>query len=245
LYVIFSYITKERDMLNAQITAGNITTMVNPSSSGASNMNSSNFTYSMWFYINDWNYRYGEQKIIMGRSGSAIATEPMTTGIGAESTTNNPQDLSSLQPCPFVILGGKENNLTIAVTCYTNASTKSQGMVHYLEIANVPIQKWVNLFFSVYGRTLDVYIDGKLVRTGILPGTAKINPTANIYLTPNGGFNGWTSKLQYWNNSSNPQMAWDTYMAGYGAGLFSNLFGKYKVKVALLTDNQEKAQFTL
>ena len=245
LYVIFSYITKERDMLNAQITAGNVMTMINPSSSGANNMNSSNFTYSVWFYINDWNYRYGEQKIIMGRSGSAIATEPMTGGSGGGSTTNNPQDLSSLQPCPFVILGGKENNLTIAVTCYTNTSTNSQGMVHYLEIVNVPIQKWVNLFFSVYGRTLDVYIDGKLVRTSILPGTAKIAPNANIYLTPNGGFNGWTSKLQYWNTASNPQMAWDTYMAGYGSGLFSNLFGKYKVKVALLTDNQEKAQFTL
>ena len=62
LYVIFSYITKERDMLNAQITAGNVMTMINPSSSGANNMNSSNFTYSVWFYINDWNYRYGEQK---------------------------------------------------------------------------------------------------------------------------------------------------------------------------------------
>ena len=246
LYVIFSYITKERDMLNAQITAGNVMTMINPSSSGANNMNSSNFTYSVWFYINDWNYRYGEQKIILGRSGTALASEAMTTGNAADNrATNNPQDLSSLQPCPFVILGSKENNLTIAVTCYTNASTNSQGMVHYLEIVNIPIQKWVNLFFSVYGRTIDVYIDGKLVRTGILPGTAKITPTANIYLTPNGGFNGWTSKLQYWNTSSNPQMAWDTYMAGYGAGLFSNLFGKYKVKVALLTDNQEKAQFTL
>ena len=246
LYVIFSYVTKERDMLNAQITAGNVMTMINPSSSGANNMNSSNFTYSVWFYINDWNYRYGEQKIILGRSGTALASEAMTTGNAADNrATNNPQDLSSLQPCPFVILGSKENNLTIAVTCYTNASTNSQGMVHYLEIVNIPIQKWVNLFFSVYGRTIDVYIDGKLVRTGILPGTAKITPTANIYLTPNGGFNGWTSKLQYWNTSSNPQMAWDTYMAGYGAGLFSNLFGKYKVKVALLTDNQEKAQFTL
>ena len=253
LYFIFTYITKERDMLNSQITAGNVMTMINPSSSGENSMNSSNFTYSMWFYINDWNYRYGEQKIIMGRSGTAIASESMTTASGASTSTetsigtniNNPQDLSSLQPCPFVVLGGKENNLTIALTCYTNASTNSQGMVHYLEIVNIPIQKWTNLFFSVYGRTLDVYIDGKLVRTGILPGTAKITPTANIYLTPNGGFNGWTSKLQYWNTASNPQMAWDTYMKGYGGGLFSNLFGKYKVKVALLTDNQEKAQFTL
>ena len=27
----------------------------------------SNFTYSMWIYINDWNYRYGEDKIILNR----------------------------------------------------------------------------------------------------------------------------------------------------------------------------------
>ena len=247
LYIIIHYITKERDTLNANITAGNVMTIIDPTSSGANNMNSGNFTYSVWFYINDWNYRYGEQKIILGRSGAALASEPMTNGVDASnsSESNNPNDLSSLQPCPFVILGGKENNLTIAVTCYTNTSTDSQGMVHYLEIVNIPIQKWVNLFFSVYGRTLDVYIDGKLVRTGILPGTAKITPNAKVYLTPNGGFNGWTSKLQYWNSASNPQMAWDTYMNGYGAGLFANLFGKYKVKVALLTDNQEKAQFTI
>jgi hypothetical protein len=250
LYIIIRYLTREKDMLNANITAGNIMTVISPSSLGDS-MNSGNFTYSVWFYVNDWNYRYGEQKMILGRSGSALASatgSSTTTGDSATTTTsatNNPSDLSALQPCPFVILGSKENNLTIAVTCYTNASTSTQGIVHYVDIANVPIQKWVNLFFSVYGRTLDVYIDGKLVRTSILPGTAKITPTANVYLTPNGGFNGWTSKLQYWNSSSNPQMAWDTYMKGYGAGLFTNLFGKYKVKVALLTDNQENAQFTI
>jgi hypothetical protein len=251
LYIIYSYIATDRDMLNAQITAGNVMTVVNPTSVGINNMNSSNFTYSVWFYINDWNYRYGEPKTIIGRSNTAmVQTESMT---GSASTSENTSgtgllsapSLSDLQPCPFVVLGGKENNLNIAVTCYTNAATATQGIVHNLEIANVPIQKWVNLFFSVYGRTLDVYIDGKLVRTGILPGTAKISSNANIYLTPNGGFNGWTSKLQYWNNASNPQMAWDTYMKGYGAGLLSGLFGKYKVKVSLLTDNQEKAQFTI
>jgi hypothetical protein len=249
LYIIYSYIASDRNTLNSQITAGNVMTIIDPSSSGINNMNSSNFTYSVWFYINDWNYRYGEPKTILGRSNAAIVQkESMTTTnditLTTEPSTNQP-DLSNLQPCPFVVLGAKENNLTISVTCYTNASTNSQGIVYNLEIVNIPIQKWVNLYFSIYGRTLDVYIDGKLVRTGILPGTAKISPNANIYLTPNGGFNGWTSKLQYWNTSSNPQMAWDTYIKGYGAGLFAGLFGKYKVKVSLLTDDQEKAQFTL
>ena len=62
------------------------------------------------------------------------------------------------------------------------------GMIHNVEVVNIPIQKWCNLFFSVYGRTLDIYLDGKLVQTSILPGTAKIAPMANIYLTPDGGF---------------------------------------------------------
>jgi len=235
VYFIYIYMTGHQDMLNAHITPGNVITNINPSNLGADIMNSSNFTYSVWIYVNDWNYRYGEQKTIIGRSGN------LTTSGNA----NNPRDLSALQPCPFVNLDAKENNLIIAVTCFTNASTNSQiGQVHYETINNIPIQKWVNLYFSVYGRTLDVYMDGKLVRTGILPGVAKITTNANIYLTPNGGFNGWTSKLQYWNYSSNPQMAWDTYMKGYGSNMFSNLFGRYKVKLALLTDNQEKAQFT-
>ena len=49
-----------------------------------------------------------------------------------------------------------------------------------MEIVNVPIQRWVNIFISVFGRTLDVYLDGKLVKTGILPSIAKVNPNANI-----------------------------------------------------------------
>lgn len=236
VYFIYIYVIGQQDMLHAQIAPGNVITPINSSSLGADNMNSSNFTYSVWFYVNDWNYRYGDRKIIIGRS----------SGMSATGEINNSTDLNGLQPCPIVFLEGKENNLVIAVTCFTNASTTSQvGQVHSETINNVPIQKWVNLYFSVYGRTLDVYMDGKLVRTGILPGTAKITSNANIYLTPSGGFNGWTSKLQYWNTSSNPQMAWDTYMKGYGSDMFSNLFGRYKVKVALLTDNQENAQFTI
>ena len=39
---------------------------------------SSNFSYSVWFYINDWNYRYGEQKVIFGRMGA-----PSTEGSGS------------------------------------------------------------------------------------------------------------------------------------------------------------------
>ena len=55
-----------------------------------------------------------------------------------------------------------------------------------------------------YNITLDVYMNGKLVRTCILPAPAKINPDASVMLTPEGGFKGWTSNTQYcfeWNGT--------------------------------------------
>jgi len=241
IYIAYSYAFRDVNMLNKDMVAGNNMITITPSTL-STDMDSANFTYSLWFYINNWNYRYGETKELIARSGTVptpSSDEGMTT------IADSMESISTKQPCPFVMLAPKENNLIIAVTCYTDESTADVGVVHYVEVVNVPIQKWVNVFFSVYGRTLDVYINGKLVRTGILPGPAKITPKANVYLTPNGGFEGWTSKLQYWNNASNPQMAWDTYVKGYGGGLLDSLLGKYKVKVALLEDNKETAKLVI
>ena len=42
----------------------------------------------------------------------------------------------------------------------------------------------MNVLFSVYGRSLDVYVDGKLSRTCVLPGPAKIPEKADIKLFP-------------------------------------------------------------
>ena len=109
---------------------------------------------------------------------------------------------------------------------------------------NVPIQRLCNLLISVYGRTLDIYLDGKLVRTCVLPGVAKIDSNAPIYVTPMGGFSGWTSRFQYWSDSSDPQKAWNIYKAGYGGGLLGSVFGKYTVKLSLMTGDTEESTFT-
>ena len=38
--------------------------------------NASNFAYSTWFYIDDWSYRYGEPKIILGRLDADLKPGP-------------------------------------------------------------------------------------------------------------------------------------------------------------------------
>jgi hypothetical protein len=91
---------------------------------------------------------------------------------------------------------------------------------------------------------LDIYLDGKLVRTCVLPGVSRIDSTAPVFVTPIGGFAGWTSKFQYWADSCNPQKAWNIYKAGYGGGMLGSVFGKYTVQVSVLDGDTEKSSFT-
>jgi hypothetical protein len=112
-------------------------------------------------------------------------------------------------------------------------------------VSNVPIQKWVNLIVSVYGTTLDAYIDGKLVSTFVLNGVAKVNPGNSLYVTPLGGFNGFTARFQYFPNPINPQQAWDIYRDGYGANFLGSLLGSYQLKIALINNGVVQNSLTV
>jgi hypothetical protein len=160
------------------------------------------------------------------------------------------QGLNGMDPCPAVVLGAVENNLEISLGCFPGIDqrpTTSGGktIVHTCKVSNVPIQKWVNLTVSVYGRSLDVYIDGKLVKTCLLPGVANVNNNSDIYVTPTGGFNGWTSRFQYYPNSLNPQEAYDIYVKGYGGNMFSNFLQGYQVQISLVENGMNKSTLTI
>ena len=181
--------------------------------------NASNYAYSVWFYIDDWSYRYGEPKIILGR----LDTE--------------------LNPSPSIVLGAIENNLKVETTVYPSAqSTATSASTHTCNVDNVPVQKWVNVIVSLYGRTMDIYIDGKLVRTCVLPGVAKIANDAPVYVTPQGGFSGYTSNIHYYANSLNPQEAYNIYRSGYGGG---GIDFPYQVRIEYLKDGQQQGSLTL
>ena len=218
---------------------GKTSTTISASSlaTNGANVPSSNFSYSIWFYINNWNYRYGEQKVIFGRMGT-----PSATGSGSI------QGVNGLDPCPAVVLGAVENNVSVSLGCYPGANQTpttpgGKTVVHTCSVANVPIQKWVNLIVSVYGRSMDLYIDGKLVRTCLLPGVASVNKASNVYVTPMGGFDGWTSKFQYFPNSMNPQEAWNIYTKGYSS--WSSMFSTYQVQVSLVENGQPQSTVTI
>jgi hypothetical protein len=229
LIIVIRYIMRDVNTLTGLISGKTLqkieaTELASSTTSGST----SNFTYSIWFFIDDWNYRYGEPKVIFGR---------MTTGTGEK------------QPCPSVVLGPIQNNIVVSLAVFPGLDEVPENgenfIVHNCPVANVPIQRWCNIFISAYGRTLDLYLDGKLVRTCVLPGVAKIDATAPAYVTPMGGFSGWTARFQYWPESSDPQKAWNVYKAGYGGSLLGGLFGRYTVKVSLMEGDTEEQSWTV
>jgi hypothetical protein len=240
IIMLVKYFLSDKNSLSTVQNAQNSSTISASSlATNSSGAPDSNFAYSVWFYVNDWNYRYGEPKVVFGRMGAL-----------SDASGGSISGISGLDPCPSVVLGAIENNVIVSLGCYPGVNEQpttpgGKTVIHNCMVSNIPIQRWVNLTLSVYGRTMDLYIDGKLVRTCLLPGIANINNNADIYVTPKGGFNGWTSNLQYYPNSLNPQEAWNIYAKGYGGGLLSNLFGSYQVEVSLIQNGTTQSSVTI
>ena len=238
LVIIWKYVLSDPFTLQSMQNGQTASTIAASSlATNGSNVPSSNFAYSIWFYINDWNYRYGEPKVVFGRMGSKSST-----------STGAISGVSGMDPCPAVVLGAVENNVAVTLSCYpgSNQEPTTPGgttVLHTCSVTNIPIQKWVNLTLSVYGRSMDLYIDGKLVKTCLLPGVANVNNNSDVYVTPAGGFDGWTSKFQYYPNSLNPQEVWNIYTKGYGS--WSSMLSSYQVQIALVENGQTQSSVTI
>jgi Concanavalin A-like lectin/glucanases superfamily len=227
--IVYQYVTKDTNTL-AGLSSGKQSQDIK-SSALAGDGTSVNFAYSIWINISDWNYRYGENKTIFGRYANPAA------GVYQSSSGD-----SSNVACPELYLGSTQNNIILRMNVSSDANAQET-----CQVSNIPIQTWTNIIVSVYNRTLDMYLDGKLVKTCILGGVPNITPVIgkDVYVTPGGGFSGWTSNFQYFNNSIDPQQAWDIYSKGYGASWLGNVFGRYKIKVAVMDGETENSSVVI
>jgi hypothetical protein len=113
------------------------------------------------------------------------------------------------------------------------------------EIAEFPLQKWVNLIISFNGSAMDVYVDGKLVKSCVVSTGSELAKTQTIVLgdTPTNPTDdvGFITNVKLKAAPIAPQEAWDIYSQGFGGSPWSDLLNKYKVKMSFIVDNQEQA----
>ena len=181
----------------------------------------SEFSISFWMYYKDPSWRLGHNKHILSL-GDMIG----------DSTAGN-QAL-------VVYLGAYQNSLKVSTNAHNTAGTASsdrplrgadidilfrqqetapmqfQNNPSMCDINQVDLQKWVLINVVSNGSTLDVYADGKLARSCILPGNINISNTIYLNLFAYGGFGGFVSNLTCHQYALNPEQVWRYYMAGPG-----------------------------
>lgn len=136
----------------------------------------------------------------------------------------------------------KNNTNTIQIFPRSGASDSQYDC----EVADFPLQKWVNLIISFNGSAMDVYVDGKLVKSCVVNTGSRFQETQSIVLGDDSEIVktsdvGFITNVKLKAAPIAPQEAWDIYSQGFGGSPWSDILNKYKVKLSFIVDNQEQA----
>jgi len=145
------------------------------------------YTYSMWLYINGqpnnvdgkyWgSYRFSEWKHVMHRGDRLINGQVKTQS-------------------PGFWLAPRTNRLYAAIS--------TRGDIEHITLADIDLDKWVNIVFVLNQNIIEIYKNGKLEKTLTLMHPPIAKGQTNLWITQDGGFPGNLAYIQYFNESLPP-----------------------------------------
>jgi hypothetical protein len=108
---------------------------------------------------------------------------------------------------------------------------------------NFPLQTWQHIIVSVDNKFIDVYMNGKLVKS-IKDDIETPSPTSNIDFSKS-PFKTHLAKFTRTITPTDPQTAWNNYLAGNGENPLKNIMGNYGVSMSFKKDDQDAYQLNL
>jgi len=186
------------------------------------------FTVSTWVYINNWSYRPGLNKgilniggpnfdtirVYLGGSKPKLHVRLHTKEKGAPTTT---VPATGTAGTTTTTLATDSLDVSTKPATYTTPQTDS-GLLDASPICDLPeidLQRWVNITVAVNGKTCDVYMDGKLSRSCVLPALYKVDAGGySATLLEYGGFGGQISTTTMYDSALNPEQVYKNYVAG-------------------------------
>jgi hypothetical protein len=181
------------------------------------------FTVSTWIYITDWHHRANKNKSILRIGGKTDQSSSAATNfdtiriyLGAVTPTLHVRLDSKNRDVSSTDTGDSLDTSTYTMT-YNNVQTGS-GLLdstHKCDIREIPMQRWVNIAVAVNGKTVDVYIDGKLSRSCVLPNPFKVDSSGYTGVAlEKEGFGGEIATMTMYDTALNPEVIYKNYMAG-------------------------------
>lgn len=206
------------------------------------------FTISTWIYISDWHHRANKNKSILRIGGKTDQSSSSATNfdtirmyLGAVTPTLHVRLDSKNRDVSSTDKGDSLDTSTYTMT-YDNVQTGS-GLLdstRTCDIREIPMQRWVNIAVAVNGKTVDVYIDGKLSRSCVLPNPFKVDSSGYTGVAlEKEGFGGQIANMIMYDTALNPEVIYKNYMAGPEpitsiGGLLGSFFAP-NIKIAVTT----------
>jgi hypothetical protein len=184
------------------------------------------YTLNGWIYINDYSVNRGRNKHVFSIGGSSFLTLAVYLGpyknslnvrvhtkIGAAGAVVTAPASPSPMDAGDDLSTTNLNNIFQQLQQDTSLISASRPC----DIPNVDMQKWVQVTVVLNNKTCDVYMDGKLARSCILPTFFKVDRSnMTLRVAEYGGFGGFVSNVSAYNYALNPEQIWSLYMSGPG-----------------------------
>jgi hypothetical protein len=193
------------------------------------------YTISFWTYINSWDYRAGLAKSVLQIIDSNLGSNALLTTI-----------LYPNEPKLMVRVHTESKNTGMDYTNFNNFNSLLSGSQNgamfgptvespMCDLADIDLQRWINITISVNGRIVDVYYDGKLARSCVLPDIpiAPMTGSQKIVIGSKGGFAGKVSGIQFFGYPLTPDRIYSIYQAGPrgAAGFIGYLVDKLGIRI--------------
>jgi hypothetical protein len=188
------------------------------------------YSISMWVYVNNWtgvrnNYNkevltIGNRKLPQGKITLGVYLDAIENMIHVKTSSVNDCTTTSVTnasaPAPAAsgqcLRNSAYNDMFKNPTIGSNALGFTPGDC---SVTPFEFQKWVQVVVTLNGKTVDVYVDGKLARSCVASGIIAVDSgDYSINIADNGGFGGFISGVNAYDYALNPEQVYRSYMNG-------------------------------
>jgi hypothetical protein len=188
--------------------------------------NSTRYTYGIWLYVNTWTP--SAEKVIFSRYNDILLYLDETT-----ATLN-----CKMSPTYSSTDVNKGSASSVMSPDLLNTSDTSSPIIQVTN--NFPLQKWVFITVVVDNTTVDIYLDGKLVKSVQV---SQVSPDKSSALYFGHGWDAYIVNFQRWSYPMDPQSVWNTYLGGNGISTTST-FG-YHANLNILKNDVTQRTYNL
>ena len=199
------------------------------------------YSISTWIYVRNWNEAgsTGQNKPFLLLSGGATGATAYSTlamylgkntnKLGIRVSHNNPSATGV-----DAIRKVTRSAIVAGLTDYGDSDVPTGNC----DIEQVDLQRWVCITVVMMGKTVDVYIDGKLSRTTVLSGSFEADGTVpTLVLGTTNGFGGLIGKTTAANTSYTPDRVYANYQQGPFSGFSLSSLDPSQYSLSLTKNN--------